>query len=431
MKKVLMVSLILLLACLVIFTGCQRRESASTTVLRIGDNYPDRSGGMGAVMDRINNEFIAANPNVRIEVESMQDQPWQDSVRIYATANRLPDIIKWWTFPNMMNPLINGGHLMRLNKNDFSGFNFLPGALESNEFGGNFYGIPVSGDMWVLYVNRALFQQAGVPIPTTWEEIFASVPRFRAQNITPLVTNGLEGWPLSIFYDAVVQRLNGDFNRTYNAITRTGNVRFTDPDFVQAAALIQDAVRAGVFNTNLTTSDYGDAQNQFIQGRAAMYMMGSWEMGMATNPSFPQSFRDSLDVIKFPIIQSGGRGTINEAMTWFGGNYVVAASANELAVQYMRFMAERIGPYAWEMGGGFPAQRVTPRADDSDVSKKLLQFSAEATAVSGRAPGLDYGITSVFKEEHQELMRQLCALIITPEVFAQRLDAAAAQDARQ
>ena len=425
-----MVSLILLLACALAFAA--GRGDQGRTVLRIGDNYPDRHGGMGAVVERINNEFMAANPNVRIEVESMQDQPWQDSVRIYATANRLPDIIKWWTFPNMMNPLIEGRHLLPLNKSDYTGFGFLPGALESNEFNGVFYGIPVSGDMWVLFVNRALFQQTGLPIPTTWEEIIASVPTFRAQGITPLATNGLEGWPLSIFYDAVVQRINGDFNRNYNAITRSAGVRFTDPDFIQAARYIQDMVRAGVFNTNLTTSDYGDAQNMFIQGRAAMYMMGSWEMGMATNPNFRQTFRDNLDVIKFPVIQ-GGRGSVNEAMTWFGGNFVVAANTRvpDIAQAYMKFMAERIGPYAWEMGGGFQAQRVNPRPSDSAVSRKLLQFSSEATTVSGRAPGLDYGITSVFKEEHQELMRQLCSLVITPEDFARRLDAAAELDARR
>jgi raffinose/stachyose/melibiose transport system substrate-binding protein len=347
-------------------------------------------------------------------------------------ANQLPDVFKWWTFPNMIMPFINAGHVERLNKNDFARFNYLPGALESCEVNGVLYGVPASGDMWVIYVNKSLFERAGVPLPTSWEDIIASVPRFRAKNITPLATNGLEGWPLSIFFDNILQRINGDFTRNYSAIERTGGIRFTDPDFVQAARYVQELVRAGVFNTNLTTSDYGDAQNQFVQERAAMYMMGSWEMGMATNPGFSQSFRNNLDVIKFPVIQ-GGRGTADDPMVWFGGNFVVSArSGNKaLAVEYIKFLAERFGPYCWEMGAGFPAQRVTPRPSDSDVSKKLLQFSADAKNISGRAPGLDYGKTNAFKEEHQELIRQLCAQIITPEVFCQRLDAAAERDARQ
>jgi raffinose/stachyose/melibiose transport system substrate-binding protein len=195
---------------------------------------------------------------------------------------------------------------------------------------------------------------------------------------------------------------------------------------------MQDLVKAGVFNTNLTTSDYGDAQNQFVQERAAMYMMGSWEMGMATNTGFSQSFRNNLDVIKFPVINNG-QGGPDDHLVWFGGNFVVSANSKNkaLALEYIKFLAERFGSYCWETGAGFPAQKVTPKASDSSVSKKLLQFSADAKKISGKATGLDYGKTNAFKEEHQELIRQLCALIITPEVFCQRLDAAAELDSKQ
>ena len=102
-----------------------------------------------------------------------------------------------------------------------------------------------------------------------------------------------------------------------------------------------------------------------------------------------------------------------------------------MALTYHKFLAERFGAYCWEMGAGFPAQVVNPKDEDTDVSKKLLYFSAEAERISGKAPGLDYGKTNAFKEEFQELIRQLASMLITPEVFAQRLDAAAAQDAVQ
>jgi hypothetical protein len=52
-------------------------------------------------------------------VESYQDQQWQEKARIYATANQLPDVFKWWTFPNMMNPFISAGQLEKLNKSDY------------------------------------------------------------------------------------------------------------------------------------------------------------------------------------------------------------------------------------------------------------------------------------------------------------------------
>jgi raffinose/stachyose/melibiose transport system substrate-binding protein len=153
---------------------------------------------------------------------------------------------------------------------------------------------------------------------------------------------------------------------------------------------------------------------------------------MATNPGFSQSFRNNLDVIKFPTVR-GGKGGTDDNLIWFGGNFVVSAKSpnKALALEYIKFLAQRFGGYCWEMGAGFPAQKVSPQPNDSAVSKKLLQFFGDTKSMSGKANGLDYGKTNAFKEEHQELIRQLCALIITPEVFCQRLDAAAEQDSRQ
>ena len=419
---------VLFCAALLSFWGCNK--DSGKNIIKMGDCHPDRSGGVGSVLERINNEFSEVHPNVKFAIESYQDQPWQEKARIYATANMLPDVFKWWTFPNMMSPFINSGHLEKLDMNDFADFSYLPGALESCVYDDILYGVPASGDMWVLYINKGLFEKAGVALPETWEDIVAAVPLFKAQNIIPVVTNGLEGWPLCIVFDGIAQRINGDFTRNYNAIDRKNGVKFTDPDFIQAARYLQNLVKAGVFSANLTTSDYGDAQNQFLQERAAIYMMGSWEMGMATNTNFSQSFRDNLDVIKFPVI-TGGKGLIDDTMVWFGGNFVVSSQSKnkEVAVEYIKFLAERFGPYCWESGAGFPAQLVSPRPEDSEVSKKLLLFSAEATSISGKAPGLDYGKTNVFKEEHQELIRQLCSQLITPEDFCQKLDAAAELDA--
>ncbi|MDR2479762.1 MAG: extracellular solute-binding protein [Treponema sp.] len=425
MKKIIAVFLVLLLAAALVFAGGTKDPGKIT--LKMGDNHPDRNTGVGAVIERINAEFKAAHPGVEIVTESYQDQPWQEKVKIYATANQLPDVIKYWSFPGMMLPLVRAGLLEKLNKSDFTAFGYMPGALEGNEFEGGLYGIPVSADMWVLYVNKSLFEKAGVPLPASWEDIIAAVPKFKAINITPVATDGLEGWPLCELFDNISQRVNGDFKRVDAAITR--KAKYTDPDFVQAAAYIQNLVKSGVFNANLTTSDYGDARNQFGQERAAMYMMGSWEMSLATDPNFSENFRNSLDVIKFPVIK-GGKGTADDVLAWFGGNYIITNSKNKaLAHEYLKLLGAKFGAYAWEAQAFFPAQKVTARPNDTLVSKKLLQIAAEAKSTSG-TPGLDRS-TSVFKEDHQELIRQLCALVITPEEFCKRLDASAEQASKQ
>jgi raffinose/stachyose/melibiose transport system substrate-binding protein len=399
------------------------KKSNERIVIKVGDNLPDRKNGMGAVVETINAEFKKTHPNVEFVTESYQDQPWQEKVKIYATANQLPDVMKYWSFPGMMKPLVDAGMLMPLNKADFLQYKFMPGSLEGNEYNGKLYGIPMSADMWVLYVNTSLFEKAGIPLPKTWEDIIKAAPTFKKMGIIPVVTDGKEGWPLCELYDNILERTNGNFGHMKSALDNRTE-KFTQPDFVKAADYIQKLVKAGVFNENLTTSDYGDARNMFGQERAAMYMMGSWEMGLATDQVFSEHFQKSVDVIPFPVIE-GGKGKATDSLAWFGGNFIVSADCSNKTVvtDYIKLLAKDFGQICWNTKASFPCVTVNAQPQDTVLAKKLLAIAAGSTSTSG-TPSLDR-LDSVFKEDMQEQMRQLCALMITPDQFTKTLDASA------
>lgn len=426
------IALVLLMSLLVVATvfaqGAKDSGAPEKIVLKMGDNYPDRASGWGSVIEKINADFKAIHPEVEITTESYQDQAWQEKVKIYATANQLPDVMKYWSFSTLLKPLVDGNFVEPLNMETFKQYGYLPGALEGNMYDGKLYGIPVSADLWVIYVNKGLFAKAGLPLPTTWEDILASVPVFKSMGITAMVTDGKDGWPLCELFDNIQQRISGSFAPVDAALTR--KARYTDENFLKTAQYIQNLAKAGVFQSDLITSDYGASRNLFGQERAAMYMMGSWEMSLATDPNFSQTFRDNLDVIKFPVIE-GGKGTADDVLAWYGGNYIInAKSSNKaLAVEYLKLYAEKFPTYAWESQVAFPAQKVIPRSEDTLTAKKLLQIASDAKTTSG-TPGLDRS-TAAFKETHQDLMRRLMSQIITPEDFCAQLDAAAAKAAKE
>ena len=429
MKKLEMIALCFLVAAAAVFAGgAGEQKAGEKVVLKMGDNLTDRSTGWGAVVEKINAEFKAAHPDVEIVTESYQDQAWQEKVKIYATANQLPDVMKFWSFSTLLKPMVDGGFVEALDQETFKQYGYMAGSLEGNMIDGRLYGIPVSADLWVIYVNRKLFQDAGVAIPASWDDVIASAAKFKSIGIIPMVTDGKDGWPLCELFDNIQQRISGSFAPVDAAITR--KAKYTDGNFVQTAAYIQSIVKAGVFQSDLITSDYGASRNLFGQGRAAMYMMGSWEMSLATDPAFPESFRNNLDVIKFPVV-SGGKGTADDCLAWFGGNYIVSAKSKNkaLALEYVKYYARQFPAYAWEAQACFPAQKVAAGPGDTVVAKKLLQIASEARSTSG-TPGLDRS-TEAFKEDHQDLMRQLAALIVTPEEFCARLDASAERASKE
>lgn len=402
--------------------------AADKIVMKLADNLPDRTQTWGAVFEQINKEFMQKHPELQIETESYPDQPYQQKMKIYATSGQLPDAFKYWSFSTLLKPLVEENLVMALKKDDFQGFNFLSGALESNILNDTLYGIPLSGDLWVIYYNTAMFEKFGVAVPTTFDELFAAAEVFKKNGIIPISSDGKDSWPFSILFDNLVARYTGDFSYPTQALQR--NMKFTDEPFVKAAALMQKMTKEGLFQADLVTSDYGAARNLFGQGAAAMYMMGSWELGLATDANFPEEFRQNVRAFKIPVI-AGEKGDVDQLMAWFGGNYVINAQTKnpELAVEYVKYLAERVGALTWEKQAAFPAVKIQAGENDTPLAKDLLQIGADAKATSGPAC-LDLS-TPQFKEDNQKFIQELIAGLITPEEFAQKLDAAAETAAKQ
>jgi raffinose/stachyose/melibiose transport system substrate-binding protein len=395
----------------------------SKLTIKMGDNLPDRSNTWGAIVEQINSEFKAAHPGTEIVTESYPDQPYQQKIKIYATARQLPDVFKFWSVPSLLRPLVDGGFVAPLDRAEFDGLGYLPGALDSNTYNGKLYGIPVSTDFWLVYYNKQLFKAAGVDhVPATLDELYAMVPRFKAKGIIPMTTDGKDAWPLSITFDLLAWRISGHNGLPRQAIER--KIKFTDPVFVQAAGELQHLATSGLFQDDLMVSDYAAARNLFGQGKAAMFLMGSWELGLGADKAFSAEFRASVDAFKFPAVKAG-KGSIDDLMAWYGGNYVVSAASRNLALgkQYLVFYARRFPEPAWDKQAALPAQTVKPRTADTHVARSILRIIGEATATSG-TPSLDLS-SPRFKDDTENAIRELCSGLITPEAFVKKLDAAA------
>jgi raffinose/stachyose/melibiose transport system substrate-binding protein len=415
--------LVFALAIFPVVRPVSRADAQPKVTMKLGDNLPDRNNTWGAINEQINNEFKAAHPGTEIVTESYLDQPYQQKIKIYATAKQLPEVFKYWSFTSLLKPLINGGFVAPLDRADYEGLGYLPGALDSNTYGGKLYGIPVSADTWVIYYNKKLFKDAGIDkLPTTLDELYALVPKFKAKGIIPMTTDGKDAWPLSITFDLLTWRIAGERGLPAKALDR--KIKFTDAPFVQAAHELQQLVKSGLFQEDLMVSDYGAARNLFGQGKAAMYLMGSWELGLGADKGFSTEFRDNVDAFKFPILKNG-KGNADDLMAWFGGNYVISAATKNMALdkQYLQFYAKRFPEIAWEKQVTLPAQTVKARPNDTVVAKTILKIVSEAKATSG-TPANDLS-TPRFKDDNENAIRELCSGLITPEVFVKKLDAAA------
>jgi glucose/mannose transport system substrate-binding protein len=155
-------------------------------------------------------------------------------------------------------------------------FIYPPELIETCEFEGEFYCVPVNIHSWQwMWINNDVYKQVGLPVPQTFEEFLAGAPKIQEAGIIPLALGG-QTWQESGMFGVVSSSILG-FPHMQKI--------FRDKDV--------DTLRDGRFEDVLNTyrelnafTDEGspgrlwnDTTAMVIEGKAAMQVMGDWARG--------------------------------------------------------------------------------------------------------------------------------------------------------
>jgi raffinose/stachyose/melibiose transport system substrate-binding protein len=404
------------------------KNAAAPVTLRFFSNLPDRKSGQGLAEQMSIDSYMKDNPNVKIEVEALAEEPFKNKLKAYMASNEPIDITMVHGGAEL-NTLVQAKYVKELNPKDYEGanYNFLPGVFKSFTFNSKIYGLPRNSDYEVIYYNKKMFADNGVKVPTTSSELLDAAKAFRAKGIIPMSTNGKDLWSFGLLYQNAVQRISGDQNLILDAVDQK-TAFDKDDNFLKAAQFMKQLLDVKMFQDAFMTADYGASQNLFTQEKAAMWFMGSWEAGMATNEKLPASFRQNLGVIQFPVID-GGKGKLSDLIAWNGGGYSLTASSKHPAEakQFFDYLmsANQWPKNAWDTGAAVPAQKYTLTGKESEVQKQLTDILFNASSTPG-ASFIDYG-TPAFKDEVQNAFGKFFAGGSKPEQLVADLQAAAAK----
>lgn len=399
-------------------------KPAEQITLKLFTALADRTNGAGKIEQVIIDAYMADNPNVKIEVEALQDEPYKSKIKVYASTNTVPDIIQSWGQSSFIKPLIDSDMLMELNADEFASNKFVSGAMDGFSQDGKLYGLPRGADFLVLYYNKKIFDDNGLQVPTTTAELLEVSKQLRAKGINPIATNAMEGWSLPIWFEYAAQRQTGDFNKIDDVLA--GKSTFAgDADFLAAAQDLLALAENKALADGFLTADYGTARNLFGQGQVAMYVMGNWEAGLATDENFSEEFRNNVGAISYPTT---AKGKATDVAAWFGGGYSISKNSKnqEAAVAFLKyfFAPDNWAKQLWQTGSGTPAQVFNDflTGNESALQKQLVDMFGSMTSSSG-TPFHDNG-TDEFKTKVMESHQKLFGKQISAEDFLKELDAA-------
>ncbi|MCB0043835.1 MAG: carbohydrate ABC transporter substrate-binding protein [Caldilineaceae bacterium] len=250
-------------------------------------------GAEGAVMRDLLDRFEADNPDITVIMDTV---PYAtgilETLPIQLAAGEGPDMVRVTDLGGLspffldLTPYLEDPAYWEENFGPF--LTWLRQAGDESSIPGFMTQLTVTGP----YVNKTLFDQAGIELPAgdaTWEE-WAEVTRQVAE---------ATGTPFAMAMDRTGHRFAGPaISEGAKYFDAEGNPALDDEGFRKMAQLLIDWHADGTMIPDVwmgAGGSYAAGNEQFINAQIVMYMSGSWQIGQ-----FNEKIGDAFDWVAVP-----------------------------------------------------------------------------------------------------------------------------------
>ncbi|MDF9841211.1 MULTISPECIES: extracellular solute-binding protein [unclassified Paenibacillus] len=389
-------------------------DSGKKVTITFQNIYPDPATPSHKMINELTEQYMKDHPNVTIELDTLNTDQQKVKLKTQAASKEVPDI----TIVNpaaQMKPFVDAGLFAPLNDVlDQNGLKdtYQEGLLDYYSFDGNVYALPDGNNIEVVYYNKELFEQAGIAnTPTTFEEMLQDVKILKDKGITPLAIGEKDSWTGSFLFMNILLRTNGGPGFLQDVMN--GKKTFEDPAFIEAVDAFQQLVQAGAFPDGATSIDANAGGNIFKSGKAAMWVIGSWETG-AIDAS---SVAGKVGAFQFPTVN--GKGNPNEFMLAPGSAFAISANSEHLAEtkDFLNFFASNLPKKQFELKNAVGlGQKVDGDLKAAGYSDLAVNIAGLFNQVQGGDLAFDNTMNPATAQVHLSSIQNL---------FVQKVDSAA------
>lgn len=141
--------------------------------------------------------------------------------------------------------------------------------------------LPYSVQAASVIYNVEIFEQQGLEVPQTWDELIAVCEALQAEGITPFYATFADPWTVGQGWFDYTVGGSIDVAAFYERMRELGTEVGTDSDVSFQKTFAEPVQRMTELTDNYVNSDaasrgYGDGNLAFARGEAAMYLQGPW-----------------------------------------------------------------------------------------------------------------------------------------------------------
>ena len=276
-------------------------QTASATIW--ADTTSGGTGPSDLALKAVADKFNSAHPGDNITVNFISDANIKTQLQTAMGAGNEPQA--FWTWGGgPLNQFIKAGKVVPLGTTDSAPYlkQFLPSTLGAVTFNGQVYGTPVEGTQPVFFFyNKKVFADNHLTFPTTWNGLLSTISTLKAKGIAPISLAEGDQWPGLMYIEYLADRIGGP--SVAKALQDNTPGAWKNPAITQALTDMQTLAKAGAFNKGFDSTKFNGQSDALVtSGKAAMQLMGDWDLGSA-NQSFVNAGK--MGMAPFPSVGSG------------------------------------------------------------------------------------------------------------------------------
>ena len=326
--------------------------------------------------------FEKANPGVKIEIQSIQNEEMDGKLQTALNSGDAPDIFMARGGGKLAD-VVKAGQVMDITgKITDETKSALGGVLDAFKIDGKNYGMPTSVLPEGIYYSTDLFEEAGITeTPTTIDELVAVNDKLKAAGIEPIALGAKDAWPAAHwYYNFALRACSQDVINTA-ATERT----FDDPCFEAAGDQLADFVETEPFNNGFLTTaaqqGAGSSAGLLANHQAAMELMGAWDPGVIASLTPDGKPLADLGWFPFPDVAGGAGG--EGAMMGGVDGFSCFVDAPDACPDFLNFIAEKENQEGYATAfQTIPASQEAQGAITDPALKLLLDSYNEAPYVT-------------------------------------------------
>ncbi len=388
---------------------------AEEVTLTLGSWRPEDAQQVDLILGR----FHAHYPHITLGYDPTSAADYNAALQAQLAAGTAPDLFYLRSF-SISRQLYEQGYLAALD--DLPGLqaSFTPTMRAPwATAAGVPYGVPFIATSHGVYYNQSLFAKLHLTVPATWEALLQTAQTIQAAGYIPFANASGDTWTMG---ELVFMNLAPDFvgGREGRQAYLTGKRCFNDTHIVEVFQAMADL--APFLPLNEAAFKYADSQQLFLQGQAAMWLGGSWDIPFfeAQKPAFAWSV--------FAVPPPAGRPTYVTFQLDAGVGLNAASAHQAEAKTFLEWLttpelADMLGN---ELPGFFPMQTQPPVLTDEHALAFQALTAGRGTDIRFVWEKLTDGTPSAY-----DLVRDGAVAVVrgqeTPQAAADALQAGLAQ----